>query len=235
MATTSRFALHYQALTDTPDGAGLGQALATDVDGWLARDYPVANATARTSLTGVPEGFRVRQQDDGSGWVYTNSATWQQIYAAGGSGSVAGLLGIGFWSASSVQSFATATETPVAFGNEDQALSGVTRNAKGAGHSFTVTAGSYIARASVRWASGTAGSRFLGLRENADVIQYASDQGDGGPNASTRQFAVPLVLPSTTTIYVVGSQSSGGSLNTQPTSGSQNPSGYVQFSLMRLG
>lgn len=240
MATTSRFSLHYQSLTDSPDGAALGGLLAEDVDGWLCRWYPVANAAARTALTNVPEGFGVRQRDDGSLWVYTDLATWAQ-WTTGGSSSDGptsagiGLL-VGEWSASSTQAFSTSgTEYPVAFGNENTALSGVTRSTKGAGHKFTCTAGTYWAAGSVRFAAGSAGSRFVGLRTDNDNTQYWTAQAQGGPAAHTAQFAGPVVLGSTTAIYVVAAQSSGGSLSTQPTSGSQNPSAYVKFSLTRVG
>ena len=80
MATTPRFGLHYQTLTDAPDGPALGGLLAQDVDTWLARAYPVADTAARTALSGsVLAGFTVLQQDDGSVWTWTGS-TW-----AGGS------------------------------------------------------------------------------------------------------------------------------------------------------
>lgn len=234
--TGGLFSLRYQTLADAPDGAGLGQNLATDTAGWLARAYPVLNAAARTALT-VTEGFLCRQRDDGTVWVYTDLASWAQIGGGGSGGSGSGIGALeGEWSASATQTFGTSsTEYAVAFGNEGHALAGVTRSAKGAGHKFSCTAGTYWASANVRFAAGATGSRFIGLRTEDDNTQYWSTSNDGGPSAATRQFAGPVVLGSTTAIYVVASQSSGGSLATQPTSGSQNPSGYVKFSLTRLG
>ena len=241
MATTSRFGLHYQTLTDSPDGAALGATLAADVDAWLCRWYPVANAAERTAISSPPEGFGVRQRDDGSLWIYTDLGTWAQwttgTGGGGGGGTSAGIgLLVGEWSASSTQSFGTSgSEYPVAFAIENRALSGVTRATKGVGHKFTCNAGTYWCSASVRFAAGSAGSRFIGLRTDDDNTQYWTAQGQGGPAAHTAQFAGPLVLSSTTAIYVVAAQSSGGSLATQPTSGSQNPSAYVKFSLTRVG
>jgi len=241
MATTSRFGLHYQSLTDAPDGAALGGSLAADVDAWLCRWYPVDNAAARTALTNVPEGFGVRQRDDGSLWIYTDLATWAQ-WTTGGTGggdgpTSAGIgLLVGEWSASTAQTFTTSgTEYPVAFANENRALAGVTKAAKGVGHKFTCNAGTYWAAGSVRFAAGAVGSRFIGLRTNDDNTQYWTAQAQGGTAAHTCQFAGPLVLGATTDIYVVASQSSGGALATQATSGSQNPSAYVKFSLTRVG
>jgi hypothetical protein len=239
MATTSRFGLHYQALTDAPDGAALGATLAADVDAWLCRWYPVANAADRAAITSPPEGFGVRQRDDGSLWIYTDLGTWAQVYTGGGGGggggggtsSGIGLL-VGEWSASATQSFGTSgQEYPVAFATENRALSGVTKATKGVGHKFTCNAGTYWCSASVRFASGSAGSRFIGLRTDDDNTQYWTAQAP----THTAQFAGPVVLSSTTAIYVVASQSSGGSLSTQPTSSSQTPSGYVKFSLTRVG
>jgi hypothetical protein len=241
MATTSRFGLHYQALTDAPDGAALGGTLAADVDAWLCRWYPVDNAAARAAITSPPEGFGVRQRDDGSLWIYTDLGTWAQwttgTGGGGGGGTSAGIgLLVGEWSATSAQTFTTSgTEYPVAFATENRALSGVTKATKGVGHKFTCTAGTYWCSASVRFAAGSAGSRFIGLRTDDDNTQYWTAQAQGGPAAHTGQFSGPVVLGSTTSIYVVASQSSGGSLATQPTSGSQNPSGYVKFSLTRVG
>ena len=78
MATTPRFGLHYQALTDAPDGAALGGLLAADVDAWLCRAYPVADATARAALSGLGTGFTVLQQDDNTAWVWSGS-TWVEL------------------------------------------------------------------------------------------------------------------------------------------------------------
>lgn len=240
MATTPRFGLHYQSLTDSPDGAAMGALLAEDVEACLFRWYPVDNAAARTALTSVPEGFAVRQRDDGSLWIYTDLGTWAQwtTGGTGGDGPTSAGIGllVGEWSASSAQTFTTSgTEYPVAFGNENIALSGVTKAAKGVGHKFTCTAGTYWASASVRFAAGAVGSRFIGLRTNDDNTQYWTAQAQGGTAAHTCQFAGPVVLSSTTDIYVVASQSSGGALATQPTSVSQNPSAYVKFALTRVG
>lgn len=235
MATTSRFGLHYLTSNDAPDIAGVTQNLATDTDGWLSRFYPVANAAARIALTGISAGFTAIQADDNSTWVWTGSA-WIQlnVSTSGGAGGTSPALTYGQWSATATQTFTTtATDYPVAFAVQDVAATGVTQSTKGVGHKWSVPAGYWLASATVRFAAGTAGSRFLGLRTDDDVKQFASAQNDGGPAAATRALTTPLVLAATTSIYVVASQSSGGSLATQ-TTGTQSPSGYVQFSLTRL-
>jgi hypothetical protein len=110
----------------------------------------------------------------------------------------------------------------------------VTRSTKGVGHKFHLTAGTYLVDTNVRFAAGSSGSRFLGLRTADDVSQYATAQNDGGPAAANRQFAKVITLNSAADLYLVASQSSGGSLATQATS-SQAPSGYVQITFTRLG
>lgn len=208
MSQTTRFGLHYQALTDAPDGSALGQALATDTDGWLARAYPVANAAGRVSLGAVPEGFLVRERDSDLVYIADEMGAWAQLGAGGTTTVTSGTSAtFGQWSASSaVQSFVTGTETPVAFPDQDIASSVVTRSAKGVGHQFHVAAGLYLAACAVRFAAGAAGSRFIGLRTTDDAVQYATAQNDGGPAAATRTFCMPVLLAAAADLYVVASQ-----------------------------
>lgn len=238
MGSTTRFGLHYLGLSDAPDIAGATELLAEDTDGWLCRAYPVANAAARTAISSPPEGFLVRQRDDGSVWVRTDLGAWSQINGSGGGvvgGGSSGSASYGAWSATSVQTIPTgsSTITPLALGNEDLALAGVTRSSKGAGHKFTCVAGTYLATATVRFAAGAEGSRFISLRAADDSAQYWSDQ-DSGSAVTTRTFTGPVLLGATTDLYVAVSQSSGSGLATVPTS-SVTPSGFVKFSLLRLG
>ena len=233
MATTPRFGFHYLTSGDPPDLAGATEDLATDAESWSARAYPVANAAARTALSGVGEGFLARQRDDGSVWVYTDLATWAQVGGSGGGGSGGTSLDVAAYSASAVQTLANATDTPIAFGVGSNSAS-VTRSTKGVGHKFTCAPGAYLVDACVRFDNGDPGSRFIGLRKADDSIQYISAQNDGGPNNATRTFAKCVVLTTSTDLYVAGSQSSGASLPTKPT-GVPNPSGYVSITLTRLG
>lgn len=240
MGTTTRFGLHYQALSDAPDGAGLGELLAEDTDSWLARVWPVADAAGRSALS-VSEGFLVRQRDDGSVWVYTDIGTWSQLNgASGGGGGGGGVVGaaVGEWSATSTQSFpsGSSTVTALALGNEDRALAGVTRSTKSAGHKFTCTAGTYLVACTVRLADdgGAGGSKFIALRKADDSAQYWSSQDSSSGGTTTRNFSGPVVLASTTDLYVGVSQSTGSSLSSSPTS-SISPSGFVKLSLTRIG
>src|SRR6478752_403325 len=113
MATTSRFGLHYQTLTDSPDGAAQGALLAGDVDSWLARAYPVANAAARTALSGQGVGFWVFQQDDETLWIW-DGTTWNALTGSGGGGgggSTALAYTDGQWRAAADQSLSNSTDT----------------------------------------------------------------------------------------------------------------------------
>jgi hypothetical protein len=235
MATKGLHGFHYLTLNDAPDLAGATEALATDGDAWATRAYPVANAAARVALGAVGEGFLVRQRDDGSVWIYTDLGTWAQIGAVRAAGEAAAPAGRSSRPTPprAAQTLANATDTPIAFGVGSDSSS-VVRSTKGVGHKFTCVAGTYLVAACVRFASGDAGSRFLGLRKSDDSVQYISAQNDGGPNAATRTFAQVVVLGASADLYVAGSQSSGGSLATQPT-GTPSPSGYVSLTITRLG
>lgn len=232
MATTPRFGFHYLTSGDPPDLAGATEDLATDAETWNGRGLAVANAAGRIALGTVGEATIVRQRDDGSVWIYTDLGTWAQIGGGGGGGGAIGVVAANY-SASAVQTLPNATDTPIAFGVGAD-VSGVTRSTKGVGHKFTCVAGYYLIAATVRFDSGTAGSRFIGLRKADDSIQYVSAQNDGGPNDATRTFAWPVVLTATSDLYIAGSQASGSSLATKPT-GTPSPSGYVSLTITRIG
>jgi len=236
MAVTPRFALPYQTENDAPDGPDLGEGLATALDVLLSRALPVANAAARIALTPY-EGMLVAQNDDFSGWIYLVGA-WRQVFfpslGGGGGGGGGTSLDVAAYSNSANQTFGTSgTEYPVAFPQGNDSAS-VVRSTRGVGHKFTVQPGTYHVDTNVRFGAGAAGSRFIGLRTSDDVIQFATAQNDGGPAAANRNFAKVITLASAADLYLVASQSSGGSLSTQATS-TQNPSGYVQITFARLG
>jgi len=239
MALTANYGLPYQTENDTPDGPDLGEGLATGVDVLLDRARPVANAAARVAISGsaLYEGLVVAQNDDFSGWIYLVGA-WRQIWSialgGGGGGGTGSTLDVAAYSNSSNQTFGTSgSEYPVSFPQGSDSSS-VVRSTKGVGHKFHVLAGTYLVDTTVRFGAGSQGSRFIGLRTADDISQLATAQNDGGPAAATRTFAKVITLNSAADLYLVASQSSGGSLATQATS-TQAPSGYVQITFTRLG
>jgi hypothetical protein len=240
MALTTNYALPYQTENDQPDGPDLGEGLATSLDVLLSKARVVANAAARIAVAGsaLYDGLIVAQLDDFSGWIYLAGA-WRQIWSialggGGGGGGTGSSLDVAAYSNSASQTFGTSgSEYPVSFPQGSDSAS-VTRSTKGVGHKFHLTAGTYLVDTNVRFAAGSSGSRFIGLRTADDVSQYATAQNDGGPAAANRTFAKVITLNSAADLYLVASQSSGGSLATQATS-SQAPSGYVQITFTRLG
>jgi hypothetical protein len=237
MATTSRFGLHYQALTDAPDGAALGALLAADVDSWLSRDFPVANTAARVALSGsVPTGFRVLVQDDGSTWRWDGSA-WDDLtpVGGGGGGGGSGAFVEGQWRATAAQSIPNTTDTVIGFGTTETSSTAVTRATSGAGHKFTlINTGTYAITAVVRFAAGTAGSRFIELRNSAQSTGYVSSGDQGGPAAATRHFSLTKQFTAGTELVVVGAQSSGSTLSTDYQGSS--PTVYrVRLTIVQLG
>jgi hypothetical protein len=239
MPLTANYGLPYQTENDPPDGPDLGEGLATSLDALLSKAVVVANSAARVALSGsaLYSGLIVAQADDFSGWIYLVGA-WRQIWSialgGGGGGGTGSSLDVAAYSNSSSQTFGSSgTEYPVSFPQGSDSAS-VTRSTKGVGHKFHLSAGTYLVDSNVRFAAGSQGSRFIGLRTADDVSQYATAQNDGGPAAANRQFAKVITLNSAADLYLVASQSSGGSLATQATS-SQAPSGYVQITFTRLG
>jgi len=233
MATTSRFGLHYQTLTDSPDGPSLSQTLAEDVDDLLSKAYVAADATARTALTSVPQGFVVFQDSDDTVWIYNGSA-WVQ-FGDGTGGGGGGSFVEGQYRASANQTIPNSTDTVLAFGTTETASAAVTRATSGVGHKFTLAnTATYAITATVRFAAGTAGSRFIELRNSAQTTGYVSSGNDGGPAAATRTFSLTKGFTAGDELVVIAAQSSGGSLATdyQGTS----PTVYrVRLTIVQLG
>lgn len=238
MATTSRFGLHYQTLTDAPDGAALGALLAADVDAWLSRAYPVADTAARTALssTGIGSGFIVLQQDDGSGWIWTGSA-WLALggSSSGGGGGGGSAVGVeGQWRASANQSLPNNTDTVLAFGTTETASSLVTRATSGGGHKFTLAEdATYAITATVRFVPGAAGSRFIELRNSAQDTRFVADGDQGGPAAATRSFSITKRFTAGQELVVIATQASGGTLTTQY-QGSSITDGFVRLTIVKV-
>ena len=240
MATTSRFGLHYQTLTDSPDGAALGALLAEDVDNWLARAYPVADATARLALSGLPAGFTVLQQDDASVWIWTGLLWSGGIGSSSGGtdsggGSGSGAVGVdGQWRAASNQNLSNGTDTVLAFGTTETDSALVTRATSGSGHKFTLAEDAvYAVTATVRFAPGTAGSRFIELRNSAQTVRFVAQGDQGGPAAATRSFSVTKRFPAAQELVVIATQSSGGTLATQY-QGSSITDGFVRLTICKV-
>jgi hypothetical protein len=236
MATTPRFGLHYQTLTDAPDGAALGGLLAGDVDAWLARAYPVADANARVALSGQAVGFFTFQQDDDSLWVWDGSS-WDAVGGStgGGGGSSAFSYTDGQYRASANQDLTNAHDTVLGFGTTETASAVVTRATSGTGHKFTLTqTGLYAITATVRFAAGAAGNRFIELRNSAQNARYVSSGGQGGPGADTRTFSITRGFSSGQDFVVTATQSSGGSLTTDY-QGTSITDGFVRLNITKIG
>lgn len=239
MATTPRFGLHYQTLTDAPDGAALGALLAADVDTWLCRAYPVTDAAARIALSGIPAGFTVLQDDDDSVWVWTGSA-WsggvgsgsESGGGGGGGGSVAAVEGQ--WRAAANQNLSNNTDTVLAFGTTEISSTLVSRTTSGSGHKFTLAESAcYAITATVRFEAGNTGSRFIELRNSAQNTRYIADGDQGGPAAATRSFSITKRFTAGQELVVVATQSSGGTLATQY-QGSSITDGFVRLTIIKI-
>jgi hypothetical protein len=232
--TGAPFSLRYQTLADAPDGAGLGQNLATDAAGWLSRAYPVADAAARVALSGVGQGFLVFQDSDDTFWGW-NGSSWIGFGDGTGGGGGGGTFVEGQYRASANQSIPNNTDTVIGFGTTETASAVVTRATSGSGHKFTLTnTATYAITAVVRFAAGAAGSRFIELRNSAQSTGYVSDGDQGGTAAATRSFSLTKAFTAGTELVVIAAQSSGGALSTDYQGSS--PTVYrVRLTIVQLG
>lgn len=238
MATTTRFGLHYQSLTDSPDGAALGGTLAQDVDAWLCRKYPVADAAARVALSGLGAGFEVLQQDDNSEWTWTGSS-WQAAAGStgggGGGGTAAFSYTDGQWRAAADQSLPNGTDTVLAFGTTETTSTAVTRATSSSGHKFTLSqTGLYAITATVRFAAGAAGPRFIELRNAAQNVRFVASGGQAGTGANTRTFSITRGFNAGQDFVVIATQTSGGTLSTQY-QGTSITDGFVRLNIVKIG
>lgn len=237
MGTTSRFALRYPGLTDAPNGPEDFQFLAEDVEGWLSRAFP---CTSTTRPAGVPDWFLIGETDTGKLLRYsTASGTWIELGDSGGGGG--GGTGGGFptgiagrWRATSNQSLSNGSDTVLAFGNTEASSSVVTRATSGSGHKFTLAEdGIYAITATVRFVPGNTGSRFIELRNSAQSVRYVAAGNEGGPSATTRQFAITDRFPAGAELVVIATQSSGGTLTTQY-QGDSIQDGFVRLTIVKI-
>lgn len=232
MGDTARFDLRYPGLTDAPNVPLDVQRLAEDVDGWLARAFPCTSGTHPSS---PPDGFLIRETDTGNVLVWNEAgSSWDAVGGGGGGGGGGEAAVEGQWKAASAQSIPNATDTVLAFGTTETPSSVVERATSGVGHKFKLLEdGSYAVTAMARFASGPAGSRFLGLRNAAQTAQFIADQNDGGPAAATRNFSITKRFAANTELVVVAAQSSGASLSLVHL-GTEPADAYVRLIIVKL-
>lgn len=238
MATTSRFGLHYQTLTDAPDGAGLGALLAQDVDALLSKAYV---CTSSTRPTGVPDWFLIGESDTGDllrynagGSAWVNLTSVADSGGGGGGGGGTGGAVAGKWRATANQSMSNGIDTVLAFGNTETASSVITRATSGSGHKFTLAETRiYAITCTCRIVPGAVGSRFLELRNSAQTVRYVATGSQGGPAATTMTFSVTDEFTAGVELIVVATQSSGGTLTTQY-QGSSITDGFVRLTVVAL-
>lgn len=235
MGTTARFGLRYPALTDAPNGPQLAQFLAEDTEGWLSRAFP---CTSSTRPAGVSDGFIIRETDTGK-WLGWNGTVWSELADTGGGGG-GGSTGFpttieGQWRATGNQNISNNVDTVLGFGTTETSSSVVTRSTLGSGHKFTLNeAGTYAVTATVRFTSGTAGSRFIELRNSAQSDGFVSAGDQGGPAAATRHFSITKRFNVNQELVVIAAQSSGGTLSTDYQGSS--PTVYrVRLTIVKVG
>lgn len=222
MGSTSRFGLAYPALTDAPHGPAQIQALAEDVEGWLARAF---RCTSSTRPSSPPNDFIIRESDTGNVYIWTGTA-WSQINgAAGGGGGGGGTTTIATisatYAATSTQSIPSGVDTVVAFGVEQTGDPTVTRSTSGAGHRFTLAQTRlWIVTATVRFAQNPTGGRRFDLTTGAGVVLSSAS---GPPNADapwTTTLSVARRLTAGTTVQVIARHNATTAVPLEPTSGS---------------
>jgi hypothetical protein len=202
MGTTARFGLHYPELTAEPNVPADVLALATDVEGRLARAFPCLS-TARP--TGIADGFMIRETDTGLVLIW-DGTEWDTVGGSSGGGGGGGdvVTAHAQFSAASAQSVATGNVT-CAFGTSDVASALVTRASNGAGHQFTLGAtGLWTITATIRWASTSAtGERYAGIH-----IPGAS----GGTPLAGNGADPPANRPTTLNVALTRNFSSGSAV-----------------------
>lgn len=230
MGTTPRFGLRYQELADEPNGPVLGQNLAQDVEGWLARAYRCTSLTRPPTPT---NDMIIRETDTGDVRVWTGS-TWAIIGGASGGGGFG--TGDALWArftALSDQSIPTGVDTPAAFGGDEGAL-GIVRETKGVGHRFKATvSGLYQIDVTIRYAAtASPGERYAGL--HLDATGFPITGAGGNPQGSspvTLSFGQAVDLIPTRYVYVNAYQGTGSARLFERGSGS----GWVNIKFARIG
>lgn len=227
MGSTSRFALRYPELTDAPNGPAQMSALASDVEGWLARAF---RCTSTTRPGSPPNDMLIRESDTGNVMVWTGSA-WAQVNGtvSGGGGGGTSLISTisATYSATAAQSIPTGVDTVVAFGVESSADAAVTRSTSGAGHKFTLAQTRlWVITATVRFSQNAVGGRRFDLVTGSGAV-LSSASGPVNTDAPwTTTLACSRKLAAGTTVQVIARHNSSGSVSLEPASGA-----YVHIDL----
>jgi hypothetical protein len=232
MGTTDRFDLAYPEGLDEPDGPAQIQALAEDVENWLARAYPVADASARTTLgtalgTGG-RGFSVIEIDTGAPYMWTGT-TWVSLSGGSGGGGGGGEDGYdgGHFEQTSAQSIPNTTSGPgTVLSLPNGTGSQITRTVEGSGHKFELLAsGVWACGAGVRVTStSTAGEVSAMIRANLPAATgfdtvVAADGGRREGLPRTLEPSRSRYLPAGTTLAVFIYNGTGGTRTLEPDDG----------------
>jgi hypothetical protein len=226
VGSTSRFELDYPALTDAPNGPQQLQALAEGVEGWLGRAFP---CTSTTRPTGIGTGFFIYETDtakvliwDGNSWEPPVTVTTTP--GGGGGGTTPDPATVSTvsatYAATAAQPISSNSDVVVAFGVAQTTETAVTRNASGAGHSFTLNQTrlwTVSTTLQIDGPSGITGRRTFELRAGSNVLARAT----AGPYA--QPFAVNLSvtrrLPAGTVITAIARHTHSSGLPLEPNSG----------------
>lgn len=231
MGTTSRFALSYPEQTDEPDGPAQIQGLADDVEGWLSRAFPVADAAARAALGVVlgagGYGFFVIETDTKLPYMW-NGTTWLALTGTSGGGGGEGASGGATFTQTSAQSIPNTSSGPGTIVSLPNGTSGplIERSAQGSGHKFELLAsGIWAVGVGVRIASnGTAGEVSATIRLDLaggtdfdDVLDIDGGRREGLPR--TLKPGRTRYLPAGTMVAVFVYNGTGGTRQLEPNGG----------------
>jgi len=230
MGTTDRFDLTYPEQLDEPDGPAQIQALAEDVEAWLSRAFPVADAATRTTLgTALGAGgygFIAVETDTKLPYMW-NGTTWLALSGStgGGGGSEAGGGTFVQTSAQSIPNTTSGPGTIVSLPDGDPGDQ-LARTTQGSGHKFELLAsGIWAIGGNVRVAStGTAGEVSASIRLDLaggttfdDVLDIDGGRREGLPR--TLNPGRTRYLPAGTMVAVFVYNGTGGTRLLEPSGG----------------
>lgn len=160
-------------------------------------------------------GQIIYETDTGMTAIYDGS-TWRYLVPDGTSSVRTDVE----YNASAAQGIPNSTNTILAFGTNSLISSLVTKATNGAGHQFTLNrAGLWSITCTLRYV-GSVNARETYIDINGTYGVLAAQSTVTNVNvATTQNVSVVKAFPAGTVIYVRGFQSSGGTLNTDPTAG----------------
>lgn len=229
--TAAPYSLPYDDLNEAPDGPLMSSELATAVAGWLSCAQPCLSSARPVPTSGRP--MIIRETDTGDIRIY-NGSSWDLLGGTGGGGG--GSAVNGSWRASSGQSIPNGVDTVVGFGTTELTSPVVTRSTSGAGHKFAVSeTGTYSIAVTVRFPDGSAGRRFIELRNSAQTYRYpgASQGGRVEDDPMTLAFSTVVPLTAGAELVVVAAQNSGSSL-VLDYQGSSIVDGFVRIAIAKI-